>query len=169
MLPRETRNAYTGAGLMVIMEPRGAILPGMAEPRDAEDAPDEGQTGSPLEKVAAWRIADELGDAAVEDADRVSGDAVLARMAPQLAEAAGSIGATIAEGYARRSARDRIRYYEYSLGSVEETGTWYRRVRRVLDKPTLADRFSRLTSIRRLLLAMIRNERNGGNWNSPKK
>ena len=59
----------------------------------------------------------------------------------------------------RRSARDRHRYYEYALGSAEETRSWYTFAHHALSEEVMKDRIERLTSLRRLLLAMIRNDR----------
>ena len=81
--------------------------------------------GSALESVAAYRLAVEASEEGWDDATIMKAEPLLADAAPQLVRAIGSIAANIAEGYARRSARDRIRYYEYALGSVEESSTWY--------------------------------------------
>ena len=99
----------------------------------------------------------------------MSSNSLLAQVGPQLVRAAGSIAANTAEGYARRSPRERIRFYEYALGSSEEAVSWYTVGRRVLSERDLEERFARLTSIRRLLLVMIRNERAGKGWNAPRR
>jgi four helix bundle protein len=122
-----------------------------------------------LDRVAAHTLAVEAGARAWDDAVVMKAEPLLADIAPQLVRAVGSIAANIAEGYARRSPRDRTRFYEYALGSVEETEAWYRNARHTLTAPSLDDRHARLTSIRRLLLVMIRNERTRTNWNSPKR
>ncbi|HEX2780819.1 MAG TPA: four helix bundle protein, partial [Gemmatimonadaceae bacterium] len=79
--------------------------------------------------------------------------------ATQLCGSAGSIGANLCEGYARLSPGDRIRFYEYALGSAAETKNWYLKIRRTLPDVILAERFALLHSITRLTLAMIRSER----------
>ena len=126
------------------------------------------ETGRALESVTAYRFAMEASDAAWDDASIVKGEPLLADVAPQLIRAIGSIAANIAEGYARRSARDRIRYYEYALGSIEESTTWYKVARHALAADVLSVRLKRLDSMRRLLLVMIANERRGGEWNHRK-
>ena len=123
------------------------------------------ESGRALESVTAYRLALEAGNAAWEDATTMKCEPLLAEVAPQLVRAIGSVAANIAEGYARRSARDRIRYYEYALGSVEVSRAWYELARRCLAQDSLAARLKRLDSMRRLLLVMIANERRGGEWN----
>ena len=122
-----------------------------------------------IDKVTAYRFAKLLVEAGWEDASALQQHPLLVAVAPQLMRALGSISANIAEGYARKSPRDRIRYYEYALGSVEESRAWFHVARRVIPPQTLGGRVDQLTSIRRLLLTMIANERRGHNWNSPRR
>jgi four helix bundle protein len=81
----------------------------------------------------------------------------------QLIRAVGSIGANIAEGYSRGSARDRARFYEYALGSAREARDWYWKVRHGLDEATLAARLSLMTQLVRLLLRMMLQQRHVAN------
>jgi four helix bundle protein len=135
----------------------------------------EGTTSSHTEKrraldsVAAYRLATEASDAAWDDATAMKSEPLLAEVAPQLVRAIGSISANIGEGYSRKSPRDRIRFYEYALGSVEEARSWYQAGRRILTEPDLSDRTKRFDSIRRLLLVMLKNERRGEGWNHERK
>ncbi|HEX8848956.1 MAG TPA: four helix bundle protein [Gemmatimonadaceae bacterium] len=117
--------------------------------------------GGALERVQAYTIARRLAREAWGDTQAMIGDPRLTEVVSQLIRAIGSIGAQIAEGYARRSRADRIRYYEYALGSAEEAISWYETARPVLDASVLEARLGGLVSIRRLLLVMIRNERAG--------
>ncbi|MFL5560725.1 MAG: four helix bundle protein [Gemmatimonadaceae bacterium] len=120
---------------------------------------------SGLARVSAYGLAVAVTEHAWDDASAMRKEPLLVEIAAQLLRSAGSIGANIAEGYSRRSARDRIRYYEYALGSAAETEAWYQSARRAL--PAIFDeRIARLTSVRRLLLTMIRNERSGTGWNA---
>ena len=140
----------------------------MDEPTAITAAAERGGStrGRAVESVQAYRLALVAADAACEDATALAKLPPFGQVAPQLLKAAGSISANVAEGYARRSPRDRIRYYEYALGSVEETHSWYAVARRGLSEDVADTRAPTLTSIRRLLLVMIANERSGGNWNS---
>jgi four helix bundle protein len=65
----------------------------------------------------------------------------------------------MAEGYSRRSGRDRARVFEYALGSTREADVWYRAGRHVLSGDRLKKRIATLAEIRRLLLVMIPVER----------
>lgn len=67
-------------------------------------------------KVQAYRLASYVACEAGFDADKVAESPWLVKSAGQLASAAESVPANIAEGYARLSPKDRIRYYEYALG-----------------------------------------------------
>ncbi len=87
------------------------------------------------------------------------GDARLHDVARQMIRAVGSVAANISEGYSRRSRAERIRFYEYALGSAYEASEWYESAERVLEAVALRDRFANLRSLKRLLLAMIQNER----------
>ncbi|MFL5561473.1 MAG: four helix bundle protein [Gemmatimonadaceae bacterium] len=115
--------------------------------------------GDLLWRVQAYRLAAFLGHCADEDTRRISGDARFVQNAAQLCRAAGSIAANTAEAYSRQSKRDRIRFYEYALGSAAEAKTWYLGIRSALDAPTLDARLAVLQSITRLLLTMIRSSR----------
>jgi four helix bundle protein len=130
-----------------------------------EGVPDDASSGA-LGKVRAYLLAIAAGERAWEDATAMKGEPLLVEVAPQLVRATGSIAANIAEGYAKRSGRDRIRFYEYALGSNAEAQSWYRTARRGIPAELCDERLTRLTSIRRLLLVMIRNERAGSGWNA---
>ncbi len=65
----------------------------------------------------------------------------------------------IAEGYSRRSGKERARFYEYALGSAREARTWYYQGRHGLKENVLIHRLQLLTRIIRLLLNIIPAER----------
>ena len=69
--------------------------------------------------------------------------------------AAGSIPANIAEGYSRGTLPERRKFLEYALGSARECVVWYE----TTAHPDKRERMERLTSIRRLLLTMIKTAR----------
>ena len=110
-------------------------------------------------RVQAFRLGSFAGDCAEEDTRVAAHDARFAPIAAQLCSAAGSIAANIAEGYSRRSSRDRVRYYEYALGSAGESKTWYIRLRPTIDPAVLDSRIELLQSVTRLLQTMIRSAR----------
>ena len=117
--------------------------------------------------VQAYQIARRIADLSWDDTDMMLRDPRLRDVSPQLYRAISSIVANIAEGYARRSRADRIRYYEYALGSVQESIAWYESAHRVLTRETLDSRQGDLVSIRRLLLTMIRTERGAKSRTTP--
>ena len=108
--------------------------------------------------MRAYCLARELLAVAWSDAEKLSVNQMTEKVAGQLYAAIGSIAANIAEGYSRSSGKDRARIFEYALGSVRESMTWYHAA-----KPVLGDlareRLDKLEEIRRLLLAMIPRER----------
>ena len=110
-------------------------------------------------RVQAYRLALYLGSCAGDDSRSMHEDARLDQTVSQLLRAAGSVAANIAEGYPRQSGRDRIRYYEYALGSAAEVKVWYLNSRAAIAAGALEDRFALLRSITRLLLTMIRSAR----------
>ncbi|HET7612514.1 MAG TPA: four helix bundle protein [Gemmatimonadaceae bacterium] len=80
------------------------------------------------------------------------------RIAGQLYAAVSSISANIAEGYSRSSGKDRALIFEFALGSVRESISFYQASRPILGEVITA-RLNILEEIRRLLLAIIPRER----------
>jgi len=119
----------------------------------------EGIKGDAIWRVTAFRLASYLAAAADFDGEGLADQPRLAKATAQLSGAAASIPANIAEGYTRMSPRDRVRYYEYALGSTAETKSWYLSLTRSLPPSTIDSRLATLTSITRLLLKMIRSGR----------
>jgi four helix bundle protein len=115
-------------------------------------------SNDPLFRMRAYQIAKDLLQAAWLDAKTLSGDPVTQQMSGQLYAAIGSISANIGEGYSRSSGIDRSRIFEYALGSVRESMTWYQAAQPVLGDVVLT-RLNDLEEVRRLLLAIIPRER----------
>ena len=116
---------------------------------------------APIWKVRAFQIASYVASCASEDALKLERQPRFAQVGSQLVRATGSIAANIAEGYARRSRKDRIRYYEYALGSANESSGWYTVVANALGKDCLDARLTAVARVSQLLLKMIHNERTG--------
>jgi len=100
-----------------------------------------------------------LGDISWPDVTRLVRDARTVSLADQLYRAVGSIDANLAEGYSKSSRKDRVRFYEYSLGSARESRGWYWKGRHVLGDKVTAHRMELLSELIRLLLAMIHHPR----------
>ena len=117
-----------------------------------------------LSKDALWRMSAYRLSTYV--ADLVGADAALLRRArlglstiDQLTRAVGSVGANLSEGYSRSSGVDRVRFFEYALGSTRESLHWYFLLRRGLPPADLTLRMTCLTQVRRILLTAIPQER----------
>jgi four helix bundle protein len=65
----------------------------------------------------------------------------------------------MAEGYSRSSGKDRVRFFEYSLGSARESRDWYYKGRHILGETVTAHRVNLVTQITRLLLTYIPDQR----------
>ena len=113
----------------------------------------------PLSRMRVFQLACELIPDSFEDARALQADPVTAEIAGQLYAAVGSIEAHISEGYSRSSGKDRAKIFEYALGSVRESMSWYRSSLPILGEPKVKDRRDRLEEMRRLLLAIIPRER----------
>jgi len=114
-----------------------------------------------LWSVTAYRLALFLNDIAWHDIKKLSKDICTRSLADQLYRATGSVCANLEEGYSKISAKDRARFYEYSLGSAREARGWYYRGRHVLTEAVVKHRIRLLTEIIRLLLTMIPDQRSG--------
>ena len=115
----------------------------------------------PLFRMRAYRLAADLLEAAWQDAKTLSAQPVTERIAGQLYAAVNSITANLGEGYSRSSGKDRSRFFEYALGSVRESISWYQGARPVLGD-VVGSRLDNLEEIRRLLIATIPRERVSG-------
>ncbi len=116
-------------------------------------------TNDPLWTVTAYRLSLFLGDICWQDVTKLMADKRTISLSDQLYRAVGSIGANLAEGYSRGSAKDRARFYEYSLGSARESRDWYFKGRFVLNEAVIKHRLELLSEISRLLLTMIPQQR----------
>ncbi|MBN1581636.1 MAG: four helix bundle protein [Anaerolineae bacterium] len=75
-------------------------------------------SADPLWKIKVYRLALFLGTLVWYDTQKLAANPQTISLANQLFRAVGSVGANIAEGYSRRSDKDRARFYEYALGSA---------------------------------------------------
>ena len=116
---------------------------------------DDTEYRDPLLRLTAYRLGIEAMRIARADALCIGESDVMRDVAGQLLRAAASIPANIAEGYSRGTAADRRKFLEYALGSARECVVWYE----TAAHPEQTERIARLTSIRRLLLTMIKTSR----------
>ena len=113
----------------------------------------------PLWRMKAYQYALYLTDIVWEDTTVLAKDARTVKVAGQLARAVGSIGANIAEGYSRQSARAQARFYEYALGSAREARHWYYQAKALLPDHVVEHRMRVLVAIIQLLMRMVPNTR----------
>ncbi len=123
-----------------------------------KEVPEEMKRDS-LWKMEAYRLALFLGDLVWRDALRLAQERQMVSLADQLYRAVGSISANLAEGYSRGSGRDRARFYEYALGSAREGRDWYFKSRHALGEAVFQHRLRFLTSLIRLILTMVPQQR----------
>jgi four helix bundle protein len=117
------------------------------------------QRGDPLWRMTAYRMGLYALEIAWVDATSLDRNRITRPIGSQLYRAIGSIPANIAEGYSRSSGADRVRFFEYALGSTRESAVWYAAAWPVLGQATYNRRIELLTQIRRILLAAIPAER----------
>jgi four helix bundle protein len=118
-------------------------------------------------RMRVYRLSLELCSVARDDFALLRARVELRNLASQLFRATGSIGANIAEGYSRSSSRDRVRFFEYALGSAREAKHWYYLLSHEFTVAVLVPRLRLLDEIVRLLLAIIPAERRRGPLTSP--
>ena len=119
----------------------------------------ESESRDPLKRMRVAQLAEELIPDAWKDAEMLRSHPTTVNVSAQLYDAIGSILANIAEGYSRSSGKDRVKFFEYALGSTRESKTWYLAAAPVIGQARTTDRLNRLEEIRRLLLAIIPRER----------
>lgn len=116
-------------------------------------------TKDKLWRMKAYRLSIFLGAIGWRDVTKLLEDRRTAGVADQLYRAIGSIGANIAEGYSRNSGKDRVRYYEYTLGSARESKHWYAHSEPILTKKVVNHRLNVASEIIKLLLIIVPLER----------
>jgi four helix bundle protein len=113
----------------------------------------------PLRRMRAQQIAEGLIPDAFSDCTKLGASKITEEIAPQLYASVVSIDANIGEAYSRSSGKDRAQRFEYALGEVRESMSWYRGAKPILGEEITKERQNRLEEIRRLLLAIIPRER----------
>lgn len=109
----------------------------------------------PIWNQEVYRLALFAADLAWSDTTKLFRDGRTIKLAAQLFDAVGSIGANISEGYSRGYQKDRARFYEYALGSARESRTWYFDGHHLLGSEVVNHRIRLHTQIIRLLLRML--------------
>ena len=113
----------------------------------------------PMWRMSVYRLARFTADRAWEDVRRLGADSHTREIATQLNRSICAICADLAEGYSRSSGRDRVRFYEYALGSARESREWYLQGEPVLGEERTAGATHLPGRICRLTLSLIPAER----------
>lgn len=116
-------------------------------------------SGDALWKMKVYRYALFLSDIAWLDVSKLMQDGRTKSLSDQLYRAVGSVSGNLEEGYSKLSAKDRARFYEYSLGSARESRGWYYRGRHVLGEEVFSHRAAFLTEVIKMLLTIVPEER----------
>ena len=124
----------------------------------AEHVPDEIKADA-VWRIEGYRLALFAADIGWQDVTALYRDPRTRSLADQLCRALGSISANIEEGYSRGTGRDRARFWEYALGSARESRGWYYKARHVLGADASLQRMKLITSVIRLLLTMVPQQR----------
>lgn len=124
----------------------------------AKSVPDEIVDDIPW-KIEAYRISLYLSDLCWTDTFIIY-KSKRYTLADQLYRSISSISANIVEGYSRISQKDKVRFYEYALGSAREGRDWYFKARHLFPNDTYTERIAMLTSVIKLLHKMIFDQRN---------
>jgi four helix bundle protein len=112
-----------------------------------------------LWKMKVYRYALFLSDICWSDVSKLAQDVRTKSLSNQLYRAIGSIAANLEEGYSKKSAKDRARFYEYALGSARESRGWYYRARHILGDKVFEHRSALLTEVIKMLLVIVPEER----------
>jgi four helix bundle protein len=104
-----------------------------------------------LWRKAAYRCALYLSELCWHDVSALSHDTRTRPLSGSLYEAVGSIGAHLASAYSRQTDKERVRFYEYSLGSARESRHWYFESRHVIGTDVTDHRMNLITLIIRLI------------------
>jgi four helix bundle protein len=118
--------------------------------------------GDMLWRMQAYRMAVFASDIGWQDVCKLAGDRRMYGVSDQLWRALGSIGANIAEGYSRGSAKDRARFFEYALGSARESRHWYYEARHIFAADVIAHRLDLTARLTKMLLVIVPAERKTG-------
>ena len=108
----------------------------------------------PLNRMRAHQIAESLIEDAFDDAAKTKAEIITAEIAGQLYASICGIEASIGEAYSRSSEKERALKFEYALGEVRESVSWYKGAKPVLGSSVLSLLGPQLIADRRLLLAL---------------
>lgn len=116
-------------------------------------------TNDVMWKSVAYRMALFAPVWVAPDIRRLATNASSADAADQIDRAVSSISANFSEGYARSGGRDRVRFYEYSLGSGRECRDRWFKLREQIEEDRFLAGLELFTRIVQILTAVVNSER----------
>ncbi len=128
------------------------------------DVDSDGLIADPLASYPAYVKAMELYDRVVDDTDLLIKDFRCREIICQIIASAGSIRACFEEGYGRGTTPEFIHRLRLSMGEARETRGWYRRSRKFLPAPLMAQRMRQVDEVIALLASTVKGlgRRRGG-------
>jgi four helix bundle protein len=112
-----------------------------------------------LWKMKAYRLSLFISDLAWEDAGVLLREPRTRSTADQLYRAASNISSNFCEGYSRGTGKGRALFYEYAVGSARETRDFYYKGRRAFSPKVVTHRIALITTIIRLGITMMDQQR----------
>ncbi|MEM8861845.1 MAG: four helix bundle protein [Chloroflexota bacterium] len=116
-------------------------------------------TSDYLWKLEVYRLGLFIADIGWHDISKLVKDNRTIKLSDQLYGSLGSISANVAEGFSRKSNKEKARFYEYALGSARESRDWYFKSRYILTDEVVNHRIELLTQIIKLLSRMVSQQR----------
>ncbi|MFH1546712.1 MAG: four helix bundle protein [Patescibacteria group bacterium] len=113
--------------------------------------------------LRVWQESENLFDMMCEDSAKFpKNDSIVWTIKDQVVRSIGSVGANIAEGFARQTKKEFIQFLNISRGSTAESEVWVNRMKK--QKIISDERYKiyeeKLTAVAKMLNALIRSLRN---------
>ena len=112
-----------------------------------------------LWKMKAYRLSLFISDLAWEDSGVLLREPRTRSIADQLYRAASNISSNFCEGYSRGTGKGRALFYEYAVGSARETRDFYYKGRRAFSPEVITHLIALATTIIRLGITMMDQQR----------
>lgn len=113
-------------------------------------------------ELRVWQLSEELFDMVCDDYHKFPKNAIAWTIGDQAIRSISSIGANIAEGFARQTKQEFIRFLNISRGSTTESEVWIERMRKqkLISEDRAEAYKAKLTSVAKMLNALLRSLRN---------
>lgn len=104
-------------------------------------------------ELRVWIAAEELFEFICEDIKKFPQNKIAWIIADQLIRSAGSIGANVAEGFARKTKNDILHFFTIAYGSAIESEVWINRAvkQKLISEEAGKDRIEKIESILKMI------------------